>query len=161
MLSKQSASQALRTLNGNITAASGAPPALTALRYQHAATRQISTNSKKLFSKSPVLSMREFFPETHTPHIRRTDPAWPHPIYTQEQMDAVTVAHRNAKTWSDYFALSAIRTMRWFFDIVSGYRHEHAVALNKKDPAAAQAKYEMNERRYMIRNIFLESVAGA
>ena len=76
-------------------------------------------------------------------------------------MDAVTVAHRNAKTWSDYFALGAIRTMRSFFDIVSGYKHESAVALNKKDPAAAQQKYAVNERKYMIRNIFLESVAGA
>ena len=104
--------------------------------------------------------MREFFPETHTPHIRRTDPAWPHPIYTQEQMDAVEVAHRNAKTWSDYIALTAIKTMRGFFDIVSGYKHEKAVELNKKDPAAAQQKYAMNERKYMIRNIFLESVAG-
>ena len=75
-------------------------------------------------------------------------------------MDAVTVAHRNAKTWSDYVALYAIKTVRSMFDLVSGYQHEKAVALNQKDPAAAQQKYGMNERKYMIRNIFLESVAG-
>lgn len=76
-------------------------------------------------------------------------------------MEAVSVAHRDAKTWSDYIALGAIKFVRGFFDFVSGYKHDHAVALNKKDPAAAQQKYAMNERKYMIRNIFLESVAGA
>ena len=75
-------------------------------------------------------------------------------------MEEVKVAHRNAKTWSDYVALGSLRTVRWCFDLVSGYRHDKAVALNAKDPKAAKQKYAMSERKYMIRNIFLESVAG-
>lgn len=72
----------------------------------------------------------------------------------------VKVAHRECKTWSDYFALSALRVVRWGFDLVSGYRHESARILSEKDPAEAARKYGMTERKYMIRNIFLESVAG-
>lgn len=75
-------------------------------------------------------------------------------------MNAVAIAHREAKTWSDYAALGAVKLVRGMFDLVSGYRHDKAVALNKKDPAAAKQKYAMTERKYMIRNIFLESVAG-
>ena len=75
-------------------------------------------------------------------------------------MNEVTVAHRNAKTWSDYIALSAVKTVRWCFDKVTGYKHAEAVELNKRDPAGEKAKYEMTEKKYMIRNIFLESIAG-
>lgn len=45
-------------------------------------------------------------------------------------------------------------------DIATGYRHGKATNLNAKDPEAAQKKYGMTEEKYMIRNIFLESVAG-
>jgi ubiquinol oxidase len=34
------------------------------------------------------------------------------------------------------------------------------VKLNKSDPTAATIIYGMNEEKYMIRNVFLESVAG-
>lgn len=93
-------------------------------------------------------------------HIRTTDAAWHHPVYTQAQMDSVLIAHRNAKTWSDYVALGAIRTMRWCFDLITGYKHGPAVRLHGEDPGAAKQKYAMTERKYMVRNIFLESVAG-
>ena len=82
------------------------------------------------------------------------------PIYTEAQMNEVIVAHRNAKTWSDYIALSMVKTVRWCFDTATGYKHAEAVELNKRDPAAAKHKYQMTEKKYMIRNIFLESIAG-
>lgn len=72
----------------------------------------------------------------------------------------VRVSHRPCKDWSDRIALAAVRTLRTIFDLVSGYRHEKAVALHRKDPAAAKARYGMDERKYLIRNLFLESVAG-
>jgi ubiquinol oxidase len=75
-------------------------------------------------------------------------------------MNAVVVAHREAKTWSDKVALLAVRFMRWGLDTATGYRHEKAVALNAKDPEAARRKYAMTEEKYMIRNVFLESIAG-
>ena len=80
--------------------------------------------------------------------------------YTEQQMRAVTIAHREAKTWSDWVALTAVRVLRFGLDFVSGYKHDKAVALSKKDLAAATRKYAMNEKKYLIRNIFLESVAG-
>ena len=75
-------------------------------------------------------------------------------------MREVKVAHREARNWSDWVALSAVRSLRWGMDIATGYKHDKAVALAKTDPAAAQKKYGMNERKFLIRNIFLESVAG-
>jgi len=117
-------------------------------------------NSHRDFSTTPTPRIKEFFPPTETENVRETPPAWPHPIYTEQQMRAVTIAHREAKTWSDWVALAAVRVLRFGLDFVSGYKHDKAVALSKKDPAAATKKYAMNEKKYMIRNIFLESVAG-
>lgn len=81
-------------------------------------------------------------------------------MYNEEQMNAVVVAHREAKTTSDKLALAAVKVLRAGLDIATGYRHERAVDLNAKDPEAARKKYAMTEEKYMIRNVFLESVAG-
>jgi ubiquinol oxidase len=75
-------------------------------------------------------------------------------------MNAVIVAHREAQTISDKLALKAVKFMRWGLDFATGYKHEKAVALNAKDPEAARRKYAMTEEKYMIRNVFLESIAG-
>jgi hypothetical protein len=81
-------------------------------------------------------------------------------VYNEEQMNAVTVAHREATTTSDKLALVAVTVLRSGLDFATGYRHERAVDLNAKDPEAARKKYAMTEEKYMIRNVFLESVAG-
>jgi len=105
--------------------------------------------------------MKEFFPKPDAPHIARTEAAWSHPIYTFEQMALVGPNHRETRVFSDRVALSAVKFLRLFLDYFTGYRHDKAVALAKTDgAAAANAKYGMTERKYMIRNIFLESVAG-
>lgn len=52
--------------------------------------------------------------------VRRTEAAWPHPIYTPEQMNAVVVAHREAKTWSDKVALIAVKVLRYGLDFATG-----------------------------------------
>lgn len=75
-------------------------------------------------------------------------------------MKEVVVAHRAAKTWSDWTAMAAVRTLRWGLDLATGYRHDHAVSLGQKDPGKATQQYAMSERKWMIRNVFLESVAG-
>ncbi|KAI9722821.1 MAG: Alternative oxidase, mitochondrial precursor [Chrysothrix sp. TS-e1954] len=96
---------------------------------------------------------REFFPSHDTPKIRFSKPAWEHPIYTEEQMNSVIVAHRQTKNWSDWTALAAVRVLRWGLDLATGYKHHDA--LKKGDN-----KFVMTEKKYMIRNVFLESVAG-
>jgi ubiquinol oxidase len=75
-------------------------------------------------------------------------------------MRDVIVAHREAKTTSDKLALIAVKFMRWGLDRATGYKHDKAVDLSAKDPLAARRKYAMTEEKYMIRNVFLESVAG-
>jgi hypothetical protein len=112
------------------------------------------------FHSTPHARIKEFFPEPDTPSIKKTEAAWPHPIYTIDQMNSVAVAHRETRNMSDKVALFAVKVLRWGLDFVSGYRHEKAKALHAIDPAEAARKYGMTERQYLTRNIFLESVAG-
>lgn len=132
ILPKQSAAQVLKILNGSATVTSFSRPAFVGLQHRN-------------FSTSKPAQWKEFFPKPDAPNIRETPPAWPHPVYSEEQMKEVEIAHREAKSMSDKVAVAFVRTLRWGLDIASGYRH---------------GKGQMTERRYMIRNIFLESVAG-
>lgn len=50
--------------------------------------------------------------------------------------------------------------LRFGLDTATWYKHDKAVALNAKDPVAARQRYGMSEKKWMIRNVFLESVAG-
>ncbi|KAF2402637.1 putative alternative oxidase [Trichodelitschia bisporula] len=112
------------------------------------------------FSTTPRTSLKEFFVEHDHPHIRKTEAAWQHPIYTPEQMAAVSISHRETRNMSDRVALLAVRFLRSSLDFVSGYRHDKAVADGTKAAGAATQAFAMDEKKYLVRNIFLESVAG-
>lgn len=137
-----------------------------ALAYHSSTTRPVILLHQHLvathrhFSTSPVHQVKEFFPEPDTPTIHKTPAAWPHPVYTAEQMNSVAIAHRETRDWSDRVALFAVKVLRTGLDFASGYRHDKAVALGQKDPTEAKRKYAMTEKKYLTRNIFLESVAG-
>lgn len=75
-------------------------------------------------------------------------------------MNQVTVAHREAKTMSDKAALLAVKILRWGLDKATGYKHQKAVDVDAKDPVGARTQFAMTEEKYLIRNVFLESVAG-
>lgn len=75
-------------------------------------------------------------------------------------MESVKIAHRDAKNWSDWTALAAMRMLRLGMDFATGYKHDKAVPLGEKDPVNAKKTYVMTEHKYLVRNIFLESVAG-
>jgi hypothetical protein len=77
-------------------------------------------------------------------------------------MKNVTIAHRETKTWSDRVALMMVRLLRWGMDTATGYKHDNQVLDGSKDPHAASAhqKYRMDERKWLVRFVFLESVAG-
>ncbi|KAL2003703.1 hypothetical protein VTN02DRAFT_2734 [Thermoascus thermophilus] len=109
---------------------------------------------KRIFSTTPRPQIREFFPPPETEHIKDLESAWGHPIYTEKQMRDITIAHRQARNWSDWVALGTVRLLRWGMDFVTGYRHppEGAKTVPKR--------FEMTERKWLIRFIFLESVAG-
>lgn len=64
---------------------------------------------------------------------------------------AQKIEHRKCTNWSDWVALSAVRLVRWGFDLVTGYKHDKAVALSRKDPAAAAQKYSMSEEKWLAR----------
>ncbi len=161
IISKQSAASAFRALNGGVTPTSGSRPAFILVQRQYGAPRrQFSVTPQRHLKSSSNLLIKEFFPVKESEHIKKTPPAWHHPIYSEEQMNLVGPSHRATRNWSDWVALIMVRVLRGGLDLASGYKHDKAIALNKNDPAAATQKFAMNERKYLVRNIFLESVAG-
>jgi hypothetical protein len=60
----------------------------------------------------------------------------------------IQIAHRETRGVSDWIALNTVRFLRWGTDLATGYRH---------DP---NKPYVMSERKWLIRFIFLETVAG-
>merc|ERR1712048_900605 len=69
-------------------------------------------------------------------------------VYSRKELDAMKEqTHRPTKTVSDRVALAAIRTVRFGFDIASGYFHKTKTQ-------------SMTEADYLKRMIFLETVAG-
>ena len=136
ILTKQSAASVLRAINGSSTTTTLRPSLIAS--FQHTQRNNFSTSKPQQWKDN-------YFPAPDAPNIRVTPPAWPHPVYTYEQMNQVQVAKRECKTWSDRIALMFVRTLRWGLDTASGYR---------------KGSGQMTERQYMIRNIFLESVAG-
>ena len=69
-------------------------------------------------------------------------------MYTEQAMLDVAIAHRKPADLSDWVALGMVRMLRRGADFATGYRHD------------ASKPYIMNERKWMTRFIFLETVAG-
>ncbi|GAD93597.1 alternative oxidase [Paecilomyces variotii No. 5] len=127
---------------------------------------QRQTDNKRVFSTTPRTQIKEFFPPPETDHIRDLESSWAHPVptdnepfvpnrFTAKQMRDIKVAHREAKNWSDWVALGTVRLLRWGMDFATGYRHP-AEGKEHKLPR----RFIMDERKWLIRFIFLESVAG-
>lgn len=74
-------------------------------------------------------------------------------------MKDIVVAHREAKNMSDKIALGVVRLLRWGTDLATGYKHNSEIAKAQKDPKNAKP-FQMTERKWMVRFIFLETVAG-
>ncbi|KAI9823584.1 MAG: Alternative oxidase, mitochondrial precursor [Thelocarpon impressellum] len=141
----------------------GSQVLVNAVRVDRCVPRQYGLSSRRPFSSTARTQLKEYFPPpTETPHIRLTGPAWPHPVYTEQQMNDIKVAHRETKNWSDWVALSMVRMLRKATDLFTGYRHDKEVALGQKDARLAKQprKFAMDERKWLIRFVFLESVAG-
>lgn len=122
---------------------------------------QLAPASHRCLSSSQSPNIQKFFEKKETELVRKTPAAWPHPgkcrhlnwlvhtntssEFNEDQMKGVTVAHREAETASDKAALIATKILRWGLDVATGYKHKEGA---------------MTEEKYMIRNVFLESVAG-
>jgi hypothetical protein len=70
--------------------------------------------------------------------------------------------HRQPEDFSDRFALFLMSVLRKGTDIATGYSHDVETPSTAKDPNALTATkpYRMSERKWLIRFLFLESVAG-
>ncbi|EEH11461.1 alternative oxidase [Histoplasma capsulatum G186AR] len=137
-------------------------PSTTAIRglrgspllYHYATT---SNNNVRYFSSTSRRWIKEFFaPPKETDHIVESVTTWKHPVFTEKQMKEIAIAHREAKNWSDWVALGTVRFLRWATDLATGYRH----AAPGKQGVEVPEQFQMTERKWVIRFIFLETVAG-
>jgi hypothetical protein len=130
---------------------SGALRAGVVTVFQHGNTRA--------FSSTPERKLRDFFPVKETDHIRQTLPAWPHHGYTEQEMLDVVPAHRAPENWGDKIAWKIMRVCRWGMDFCTGMKSEQKV--DKKNPTTAVTTIKpLKEEQWLIRFLFLESIAG-
>ncbi|KAJ2972887.1 hypothetical protein NUW58_g9084 [Xylaria curta] len=74
-------------------------------------------------------------------------------------MLAVVPEHRTPATWGDYFAWKFMRFCRWGMDFCTGMKGEQKV--DKANPTTATHSIKpLTESQWMIRFLFLESIAG-
>lgn len=125
-----------------------------------AATSTASTPSQhRCFSSTPANHLRDFFPAKETENIRTTPPAWPHHGSTEAAMLAVEPGHRPPVTLGDRFAWRLMRLCRWGMDTVNGLSKDQKT--DKKSPTTAVvADKPLTEAQWLVRFIFLESIAG-
>lgn len=74
----------------------------------------------------------------------------------------VYFAHRKPRDFSDRVALGMVRFLRWCTDFATGYKHnvEEPKKASDSNALTATKPYQMSERKWLIRYVFLESVAG-
>ncbi|KAI0168695.1 alternative oxidase [Pestalotiopsis sp. NC0098] len=115
--------------------------------------------STRSFSSTPDRQLKHFFPAQETENIRQTPPAWVHHGFTEKEMLEIVPAHRKPETWGDYFAWKFMRLCRWGMDFATGMKSEQQV--NKNNPTTAVSTIKpLTEEQWLIRFLFLESIAG-
>jgi hypothetical protein len=84
-----------------------------------------------------------------------------HEIYSEEELHAIKVTHKKLESWHDRVAYMAVRTLRFFFDLFTGYVHESPKSKSDaKKQENDRPRKIMTEKEWLRRIIFLESVAG-
>jgi len=115
--------------------------------------------SRRSFSTTPVSQLRDFFPAKDTPHIQTTPAAWPHHGYTKEEMEAVVPAHRPPRNFGDKAAWKIVRLARYCMDKATGMDRDQR-GDRSKPTTAIKAEKPLTEAQWLIRFVFLESIAG-
>ncbi|KAK7923163.1 Alternative oxidase [Apiospora marii] len=115
--------------------------------------------NSRAFSTTPDCKLRDFFPVKETEHIRQTLPAWPHHGYTEQEMLDVVPDHRPPQTMGERVAWKFMRFCRWGMDFTTGMQKEQKV--DKANPTTAVTAIKpLTEAQWLIRFLFLESIAG-
>ncbi|KAH8882587.1 alternative oxidase [Thozetella sp. PMI_491] len=111
------------------------------------------------FSTTSRAQLKDFFPSKETGYIRQTLPAWKHHGWTEKEMLSVVAEHREPKTLGDRFAWYVVRTCKWGMDLATGLKKEQKD--DKKNPTTAlTSERPLTEAQWLVRIIFLESIAG-
>lgn len=88
------------------------------------------------------------------------------PSYSEENMHEIEIAHRVQNGWRDRVAGVMVRLLRFGMDTATGYSHPTEEAKQKGSWLGLQklkswiGPSPMTERKWLIRCLFLESVAG-
>jgi len=100
---------------------------------------------KKNFSDKPQEKHFKIINKDHPFEKKKNDDNYifPHFVYTQDELKDCEKTHFNPKTMTDTLALNAIRTIRYFFDLFSGFTHG-----------------KLTSDKFLRRMIYLETVAG-
>lgn len=83
-----------------------------------------------------------------------------HEIYSEKEVHAIKVTRKKFESWHDRIAYTAVRTLRFFFDTFTGYTHESSKSKSDKEKENYRPRKTMNEKQWLRRIIFLESIAG-
>ncbi|GJC99700.1 alternative oxidase [Colletotrichum higginsianum] len=129
------------------------------LRISAVASLQPGSSGSRSFSTTPATRLRDFFPAKETEHIRRTAPAWPHPGYTEQQMHDIVPDHREPRSFGDWAAWKFVRLARWCMDRATGLGKDQQVD-KKNMTTSLVADKPLTEAQWLVRFIFLESIAG-
>ena len=83
-----------------------------------------------------------------------------HDIYSEKELHAVRITHKNFESWHDRVAYAAVRTLRFFFDTFTGYVHASPKSESDENKQSRRPRKAMTEEKWLRRLIFLESIAG-
>ncbi|KAG8767585.1 hypothetical protein FRC12_006160 [Ceratobasidium sp. 428] len=84
-----------------------------------------------------------------------------HPVYTDAELNSVTVFHRAPETTGDRIALGLVKLARWGFDLFSGYKYKPIPpGSNMSLAELRKGGYIMTESEWLMRILFLETIAG-
>ncbi|OAA58516.1 alternative oxidase [Niveomyces insectorum RCEF 264] len=147
------------SVHGSSSLFATAPNRPAALNSRRSLSPCSSSSKAASFSTTAPVRLREFFPSRETEHIRRTLPAWPHPGFTEAEMVSVEPAHRPPVTLGDHFAWRFMRFCRWGMDLATGMRRDQRSDKSKPTTAVA-ADRPLTEAQWLVRFLFLESIAG-
>ncbi|KAK5987682.1 Alternative oxidase [Cladobotryum mycophilum] len=115
--------------------------------------------TSRSFSTTSIVRLRDFFPAKDTPRITTTPAAWPHPGYTEDELWAVVPSHRKPRGFGDWAAWKIVRFARYWMDKVTGMGRDQQV--DKKNPTTSiEAEKPLTESQWLVRFVFLESIAG-
>ncbi|KAF8597085.1 alternative oxidase [Ceratobasidium sp. AG-I] len=86
---------------------------------------------------------------------------WTSPVYTHEELHQVDIIHRAPDCTGDKVALALVKLCRWGFDVFSQYKHKPIPPGSTMTLAELrQGGYVMTDSQWLMRIIFLETVAG-